>query len=103
MSRSSGCCSTTEQDPNLPHPDVGFRPLEAAARAGHLAAYELLAGLGAAGEPDAIGAAVLAVARGESVVLPDEPPPMPGIPGSDYRWILGQLALLGRTEVWCGL
>ena len=24
---------------------------------------------------------------------------MPGIPGCDYRWILGQLARLGRTEV----
>lgn len=86
-------------DPDLPHAQGGFRPLEAAARAGHLAAYDLLAGLGAAGEPDAVGAAVLAVARGESVVLPDEPPPMPGIPGHDYSWVLGQLALLGRTEV----
>ncbi len=86
-------------DPDLPHPDVGLRPLEAAARAGHLAAYQLLVGRGAAGEPDAVGAAVLAVARGESVVLPDEPPPLPGIPGTDYRWILGQLALLGRTDV----
>lgn len=86
-------------DPNLPHPALGLRPLEAAARAGHLAAYELLAALGAAGEPDATGAAVLAVARGESVVLPDQPPPMPGIPGTDYRWILGQLAQLGQTRV----
>jgi ankyrin repeat protein len=33
------------------------------------------------------------------VVLPDAPPPMPGIPGSDSLWMLGQLALLGRTEV----
>jgi len=86
-------------DVNLPHPDVGARPLEAAARCGHLAAYDLLAAHGATAELSAVATAVLAVARGESAQLPDEPPPMPGIRGTDYRWILGQFALLGRTDI----
>lgn len=85
-------------DVNLPHPDAGVRPLEAAARCGHLAAYDLLAARGASAELSGVATAVLAVARGESAQLPDETPPMPGIPGTDYGWILGQFALLGRTE-----
>lgn len=86
-------------DVNQPHPDVGASPLEAAARCGHVAAYDLLVELGATAALTPAAEAVLAVARGESVLLPDEPPPLPGIPGSDYRWILGQFALLGQTEV----
>jgi len=86
-------------DVNTPHADVGARPLEAAARCGHLAAYELLVGHGASAELSPLAVAVLAVARGESAQLPDDPPPMPGIPGADYRWILGQFAQLGRTEI----
>lgn len=46
-----------------------------------------------------VDVAVLAVARGQSAQLPDEPPPLPGIPGSDYGWILGQFAMQGRTEL----
>jgi ankyrin repeat protein len=80
--------------------DRGRRPLALAARCGHLAAYELLQSHGATAEFDPVDAAVLAVARGESVELPDAPPPALGIPsGNDYGWILGQFALLGHTEV----
>jgi ankyrin repeat protein len=80
--------------------DVGRRPLALAARCGHLAAYELLQRRGAHAELDDVDAAVLAVARGESVRLPTAPPPSLGNPDStDYGWILGQFALLGRTEV----
>lgn len=86
-------------DVNLPHPRVGTRPLAVAARCGHLAAYDLLAAHGATAELDAVDSAVLAVARGESARLPAAPPPMPGIPGDDYGWVLGQFALLGRTDV----
>jgi ankyrin repeat protein len=86
-------------DVNLPHPRVGIRPLAAAARCGHLAAYDLLAAHGATAALDAVDNAVLAVARGESVHLPAAPPPMPGIPGEGYGWMLGQFALLGRTDV----
>lgn len=86
-------------DPNLPHPDLGITPLAAAGRVGHLAAYELLAGIGATGVLDPVTEAVLAVARGESDTLPDAPPPMPGIPGHDSGWLLGQFALLGRVDV----
>jgi hypothetical protein len=89
-------------DPNLPWDrwDVGRRPLALAARSGHLAAYELLAARGAAADLDPVDAAVLAVARGESVRLPTAPPPALGNPeGTDYGWILGQFALLGRTDV----
>jgi ankyrin repeat protein len=76
------------------------RRLALAARCGHLAAYELLESHGATAELDPVDAAVLAVARGESVELPDAPPPALGIQsGNDYGWILGQFALLGRTEV----
>jgi ankyrin repeat protein len=89
-------------DPNLPWDrwDVGRRPLALAARCGHLAAYELLAERGATAELDPIDAAVLAVARGESVRLPKAPPPSLGNPPrDDFGWILGQFALLGRTGV----
>lgn len=89
-------------DPNRPWTrwDVGRRPLALAARCGHLAAYELLAARGATADLDPVDAAVLAVARGESVQLPRSTPPAKGIPaGEDYGWILGQFALLGRTEV----
>jgi Ankyrin repeats (3 copies) len=89
-------------DPNLPWSrwDVGRRPLALAARCGHLAAYELLASRGATAELDEVDAAVLAVARGESVRLPAAPPPALGIrPGDDYGWILSQFAALGRTDI----
>jgi ankyrin repeat protein len=92
----------TGADPNLPWDrwDVGRRPLALAARCGHLAAYDLLAARGATAELDAVDAAVLAVARGESVTLPQAPPPSLGNPETDdFGWILGQFALLGRTEV----
>ena len=43
---------------------------------------------------------MLAVARGESVRLPRAKPPALGNPpDDDYGWILGQFALLGRTDV----
>ena len=89
-------------DPNLPWArwDLGRRPLALAARCGHLAAYELLASRGASADLDAVDAAVLAVARGESVRLPAAPPPAKGLPaGHDYGWVLGQFAALGRTDV----
>jgi hypothetical protein len=86
-------------DPNLPHPRTGQRPLAVAARCGHLAAYDLLLGEGAGAELDAVDAAVLAVARGESTRLPAAAPPMPGIPGAGSGWLLGQFALLGRVDV----
>ncbi|GAB3509246.1 ankyrin repeat domain-containing protein [Amycolatopsis cihanbeyliensis] len=89
-------------DVNLPWDrwDVGRRPLALAARCGHLAAYDLIAARGGTAELDPVDAAVLAVARGESVRLPTAPPPALGNPcGEDYGWILGQFALLGRTEV----
>jgi len=44
-------------------------------------------------------AAVLAVARGESVRLPQAPPPLGNPRTDDFGWILGQFALLGRTGV----
>jgi ankyrin repeat protein len=88
-------------DINLPWDrwDVGRRPLALAARCGHLAAFDLLAGRGATAELDSVDAAVLAVARGQSVGLPDAPAPALGNPEGGYGWILGQFALLGRTEV----
>lgn len=80
--------------------DVGRRPLALAARCGHLAAYELLAERGGTAELDPVDEAVLAIARGESVRLPDAPPPALGMANChDYSWILGQFALLDRTEV----
>ncbi|MGH3799853.1 MAG: ankyrin repeat domain-containing protein [Pseudonocardiaceae bacterium] len=80
--------------------DVGRRPLALAARCGHLAAYQLLASRGATADLDPVDAAVLAVARGESVRLPQAAPPSLGNPRTDdYGWILGQFALLGRTDV----
>jgi ankyrin repeat protein len=86
-------------DVNQPHPRLGVRPLAVAARCGHLAAYDLLAAHGARGELDQVQAAVLAVARGQAAVLPAAPPPLPGIPGPDSRWLLGQFALLNQIEV----
>ncbi|RJL27253.1 ankyrin repeat domain-containing protein [Bailinhaonella thermotolerans] len=80
--------------------DTGRRPLALAARCGHLAAYDLLAAHGATAALDPVDEAVLAVARGESVRLPAAPPPALGIPeDTGYGWILGQFALLGRTDV----
>ena len=80
--------------------DVGRRPLALAARCGHLSAYELLESRGATAELDPVDAAVLAVARGESVRLPTAPPPSLGNPRNhDFGWILGQFALLGRTDI----
>jgi ankyrin repeat protein len=80
--------------------DIGRRPLALAARCGHLSAYELLASRGATADLDPVDGAVLAVARGESARLPHAVPPVLGIPPSgDYGWILGQFALLGRTDV----
>jgi len=88
-------------DLNLPWDrwDKGRRPLALAARCGHLAAYDLLVARGAVAELDEVDAAVLAIARGESVHLPEAPPPALGIPGGGYGWIVGQLAGLGRTHV----
>ncbi|MEV0233370.1 ankyrin repeat domain-containing protein [Nonomuraea sp. NPDC050786] len=89
-------------DVNLPWDrwDAGRRPLALAARCGHLAAYELLAARGARADLDPVDAAVLAVARGESARLPAAPPPALGNPDTgDYGWVLGQFALLGRTDV----
>ena len=89
-------------DVNLPWDrwDIGRRPLALAARCGHLAAYELLSARGATAELDAVDAAVLAVARGESTSLPRAAAPALGNPdGDDFGWILGQFALLGRTDV----
>jgi ankyrin repeat protein len=88
-------------DPNRPWSrwDVGRKPLALAARCGHLAAYELLAARGATADLDPVDTAVLAIARGQSVELPAARPPAKGIPVStDYGWILGQFALLGRTD-----
>ncbi|WP_214316738.1 ankyrin repeat domain-containing protein [Nonomuraea sediminis] len=89
-------------DVNLPWDrwDVGRLPLALAARCGHLAAYDLLASRGARADLDPVDAAVLAVARGESVRLPTAPPPALGLPDrTDFGWILGQFAVLGRTDV----
>ena len=80
--------------------DVGRRPLALAARCGHLAGYQLLASRGARADLDPVDRAVLAVARGESVRLPRAAPPALGNPDTDdFGWILGQFALLGRTDV----
>lgn len=78
----------------------GRKPLAVAARCGHLAAYELLASHGATAELDEVDRAVLALAKGESVRLPQATAPVLGVrnPG-DYSWILGQFALLGRVDV----
>ncbi|MEO6091280.1 MAG: ankyrin repeat domain-containing protein [Umezawaea sp.] len=89
-------------DVNLPWDrwDVGRRPLALAARCGHLAAYELLVARGAVATLDAVDRAVLAIARGESVRLPRAVSPVLGTPdGDDFGWILGQFAVLGRTDV----
>jgi Ankyrin repeats (many copies) len=49
---------------------------------------------------DPVDAAVLAVARGESVRLPSALAPSLGNPRTgDYGWILDQFALLARTDV----
>lgn len=71
--------------------DVGRRPLALAARCGHLVADELLAAPGASADLDGVDAAVLAVAHGESVRLPNAPAPAPALgnpSGNDYGWIL---------------
>ena len=89
-------------DVNLPWDrwDVGRRPLALAARSGHLAASEQLTSRGATAELDTVDAAVLAIARDESVRLPTAPAPALGNPDGDgYGWVLGQFALLGHTEV----
>ena len=90
-------------DVNLPWDrwDIGRRPLALAARCGHLAAYNLLTERGATAKLDPVDTAVLAVARGESTRLPAAPPPVLGVPNSEraYGWILGQFALLGRTDI----
>lgn len=89
-------------DPNRPWDrwDIGRLPLALAARCGHLAAFELLASRGATAALDPVDAAVLAVARGQSTRLPEAPPPALGNPATDdYGWILGQFAMLGRTDI----
>ncbi|WP_031468767.1 ankyrin repeat domain-containing protein [Sciscionella sediminilitoris] len=88
-------------DVNLPWDrwDIGRLPLALAARCGHLAGYELLRAHGASAELDEVDAAVLAIAEGRSVRLPDAVPPALGMAGEDYGWILGQFALLDRIEV----
>jgi hypothetical protein len=73
--------------------------LALAARCAHLAAFDLLTAHGATADLDPVDTAVLAIARGESVELPAAAPPVLGIPGNGYGWILGQVALLGRTSV----
>ncbi|MGI8622625.1 MAG: ankyrin repeat domain-containing protein, partial [Solirubrobacteraceae bacterium] len=60
----------------------------------------LLVERGATADLDPVDAAVLAVARGESVRLPKSAPPALGNPrGDDFGWILGQFAVLGRADV----
>jgi hypothetical protein len=86
-------------DVDLEHPYASGRPLEAAARSAHLAAYDLLVSRGATAELTEAAAATLAVARGQSTQLPEGPAPMPGVAGDGPSWVLGQLALLGRTEI----
>ncbi|WP_020497368.1 ankyrin repeat domain-containing protein [Sciscionella marina] len=88
-------------DVNLPWDrwDIGRRPLALAARCGHLDGYELLRAHGASAELDEVDAAVLAIAEGRSVRLPDAVPPALGMAEEDYGWILGQFALLDRVEV----
>ena len=84
-------------DPNLPW-DRGRRPLALGARWGHLAACGLLAARRATAELDPVDAAVLAVTRGESVQLPKKPPSLGNSRTDEYGSILGQFALLGRTD-----
>lgn len=86
-------------DVNLPDPRTGHRPLAVAARCGHLAAYDLLHAHGARADLDPVDAAVLTLARGGPAVLPAAPPPILGLPGEGHGWLLGQFALLGRTDV----
>ena len=83
--------------------DPARRPLALAARCGHLAAHQLLLEHGARAELDPVDSAVLAVARGESTRLPAAPPAALGTAGDGDSWLLGQFALLGRTEVVRGL
>lgn len=78
--------------------DIGRRPLALAARCGHLAAYERLAELGATAELDEVELAMLAIARGESVEVPDALPPSLGHP-QNQGWILGTFCVQGRTDV----
>jgi ankyrin repeat protein len=85
---------------NLPGTRDGRRPLAVAARCGHLAAYDLLSARGATADLDEVDEAVLAVARNRSVQLPHATAPVLGVHRQDdYGWILGQFALLGRTDV----
>ena len=86
-------------DVDLEHPYASVRPLEAAARSAHLAAFDLLVSRGATAELTETAAATLAVARGQSTQLPGGPAPMPGVAGDGPSWVLGQLALLGRTAI----
>jgi ankyrin repeat protein len=87
-------------DVNLPRTSDRRRPLAIAAGCGHLAAYDLLTAAGATADLDPVEQAVLAIARGQSVHLPAAPAPVLGVAdGRDYSWILGQFALLGRTDV----
>ena len=90
-------------DVNLPQgagDDARRRPLALAARCGHLAAYELLRAHGGTAELEPVDAAVLAVARGEATRLPSAPAPVLGVPDpTGCGWLLGQFALLGRTDV----
>ena len=79
--------------------DVGRRPLALAARAGHLAAYDLLVARGATADLDPVDEAVLAVARGESDRLPAARPPGLGNATDHSEWLLGQFAHLGRLDV----
>jgi hypothetical protein len=73
-----------------------------AARCGQLAAFELLAARGATAELDPVDAAVLAVARGESVRLPTAPAPALGNPDGDgYGWILAR-SLSSAAPTWFG-
>ena len=80
--------------------DAGRRPLALAARSGHLAAYELLASRGATADLDDVDAAVLAVARGESVRLPAAPPPALGNPvGADPATVQALLEASAPTRL----
>jgi hypothetical protein len=84
---------------NRPDPRTGRLPLAVAARSGHLAAYDLLTARGARADLDPVDAAVLELARGSAPHLPAAPPQLPGIPAEGHGWLLGQFALLGRTDV----
>jgi ankyrin repeat protein len=88
-------------DVNLPWDrwDVGRRPLALAARCGHLAAFELLASRGAIAVLDPVDAAVLAVAVSRSACRRPRRRRWATRTATVTGWILGQFALLGRTDV----